>query len=111
MLGSWFMPFSVYVIRLRNAVLAETKFARRNPAHRLDKPCVYVGSTFHTPEHRYQQHVAGDKACPLVQKYHAGLHLKLTAKSPLFKTREEAEGREAEFAEALRRKGFGVWYG
>lgn len=105
------MPFAVYVIRLTNAVLAEKKFAKRNPARRPDKPCLYVGSTFHTPEYRYQQHVSGEKSCAFVKNYHDGLHRRLTSINQPFETREEAELREAEFAEALRRKGFAVWYG
>lgn len=105
------MPYVVYVIRLKSAVRAERKFARRNPNCRDDKPCLYVGSTVHTPEHRYQQHVAGINSCDFVTKYHDGLHKRLTARNGPFDSREEAETKEAEFAEALRRKGFAVWYG
>ena len=105
------MPFSVYVIKLKREVLAEPKFAKSNPLARSDKPCLYVGSTALTPAKRYEKHLAGIKSNRFVRDYHDGLHQRLTAKSPAYATRPEAEAREAQFAEALRAKRYGVWYG
>ena len=105
------MPYVVYVIKLKDGVRAEPRFAKRNPDARADKPCLYVGSTSLTPEERYEKHRSGIKSNRFVVNYHDGLHARLTAKNPAFASRKEAEAREAAFAESLRAKGYGVWYG
>jgi hypothetical protein len=105
------MPYVVYVIKLKDAVRDVPSFARRNPLARADKPCLYVGSTSLTPEQRYEKHRAGEKSNRFVRDYHDGLHARLTSKSPPYSTRSQAEAREAQFAEALKAKGYGVWYG
>jgi hypothetical protein len=105
------MPYVVYVIKLKDDVRAVPGFAKRNPIARADKPCLYVGSTSLTPEERYEKHRAGVKSNRFVRDYHDGLHSRLTSKSPPYATRPEAEAREAQFAESLRAKGYGVWYG
>ena len=56
------MPCSLYVIELRREVLGEVRFAARNPNHRVDKPCVYVGQTARTPEERLEQPVPATRA-------------------------------------------------
>ena len=105
------MPFTVYVIRLKPEVLQVRGFANANPNHREDKPCLYVGQTWHSPEHRYQQHIEGEHSCDLVERYHAGIRERLTRRNPPYQTREEAMAREAEYTEQLRKKGYAVWYG
>ena len=105
------MPYVVYVIKLKDTVRAVPGFAKRNPLARADKPCLYVGSTSLTAEERYEKHRAGVKSNRFVRDYHDGLHARLTSKSPPYSTRPQAEAREAQLAEALRAKGYGVWYG
>ena len=103
------MPFYVYVIRLRNAVLDERRFARENPNHVAYKPCVYVGSSALVPEHRYQQHLTGKAGSRWVKEYHIGIHKRLTERQPTFSSRVEAQTHEKALAERLRRKGYAVW--
>ncbi|MCA3000605.1 MAG: hypothetical protein ING66_07375 [Rhodocyclaceae bacterium] len=101
--------YRIYVIRLDERVLASKKFSRENPNRNPTKPCVYVGSTFHSPEKRYEQHLTTKLGNSFVRLWHQGLHKQMTAKQPVFLTREEAKAHEAALAERLRRRGFGVW--
>lgn len=92
--------YSVYVIEL-----ADEAGRRVNP----DKPCVYVGQTGHTPEHRFTQHMSGKTASKRVTKYDIPLRPRLYASwNPLF-SREEALQAEARLSERLRRRGFTVF--
>lgn len=54
--------YNVYAIELSRDVLQHSRFVGANPFMRADKPCVYVGSTYLTPEQRYQQHLDGYKS-------------------------------------------------
>lgn len=103
------MPFSVYVILLKMAVLQVKKFAKANPNHIPSKPCVYVGSTALTPEQRYQRQLTGKTGNKYVKEFHDGLHKKLTNKQPKYATRREAEFAEFVLAMKLRKKGYAVW--
>ena len=106
------MPYSVYVIRLDETVWKEKAFQAKNPNRRMDKPCFYVGSTAHTPEKRYEQHCqAGRLSNRFVRKYHLCLDLKRTSRHGTFDDRGKAEKTEKAYAEQLRAKGFGIWYG
>ena len=105
------MPYSLYVVELRRAVLGESRFAARNPGHRGDKPCVYVGQTALTPEARFEQHRAGYKSNRYAHRYGVRLRRKLTTNRGPFETREEALRAEEALAESLRRKGYAVWSG
>ena len=105
------MPYTVYVIRLKPEVLQEPGFRNQNPNYEEGKACLYVGQTWHPPKHRYQQHINGVRSCNYVEKYHWGIHKRLTGKNPTYETRAEAEAREAEYAKELREKGYAVWYG
>ena len=100
---------NLYVIGLDEAVLEDPRFKRENPGYRQGKPCVYVGVTSLDPEERYRQHKAGEKAGRgYVTKY--GLYLmprKYQRLNP--GSSREAEEKERDLAEALRRKGYGVW--
>ena len=44
----------------------------RNPNRRLDKPCLYVGYTVHTPEERFAQHKNGVHDAPIVRAFEEG---------------------------------------
>ncbi len=103
------MPYSLYVIELAPEVIAEGRFAKANPEHRVDKPCVYVGQTALTPEERFAQHCAGHKSNRYAKRYGVKLRPKLAANRGPFATREEAERAEAALAERLRRRGYAVW--
>ena len=103
------MPFSVYVIRLRNSVLKKGRFARANPNHIASKPCVYVGSTALTPEERYERQLHGNAGSLWVREFHIGLHKRLTDKQPKYATRNDAELAEFLLAMRLRSKGYAVW--
>lgn len=103
------MPYHVYVIRLKTESLQKKKMMKANPGHLPHKPCVYVGSTWHSPETRYQKHLTTKKGSQMVKEFHLSLHKRLTAKQPVFATRIEAETHEQWLAERLRRKGYAVW--
>ncbi|MXV95684.1 MAG: hypothetical protein F4Y07_10295 [Gemmatimonadetes bacterium] len=100
---------NLYVIRLDDAVLEDSKFRKENPGYEPGKPCVYVGVTSHTPEERFAQHTRGDKAGKgYVTKY--GRYLmkrQYEHRNPV--ATAEAEDKERALAESLRRKGFAVW--
>jgi predicted GIY-YIG superfamily endonuclease len=99
------------VIELRREVLGEARFAARNPDHRADKPCVYVGQTARTPEERLKQHRAGHKSNRYAHRYGVRLREKLTANRGPFGTRAEALQAESALADNLRRRGYAVWSG
>jgi len=101
--------YSIYVVRLDEGVLTKKKFRKANPGYAEGKPCYYVGMTSQTPEERFVQHKSKHRAAAKwVHKY--GLHLaKKKFKNIPLLSREEAIEREVSHAEALRRKGFGVW--
>jgi hypothetical protein len=103
--------FTVYVIELDRAVMECRKFRAANPAWRLDKPCVYVGSTALSPEERFEQHCAGYKSNRYAHKFGVRLRPMLYRYFQGFETREEAEEAEAHRAESLREGGYAVWYG
>ena len=100
---------NLYVIRLDEAVLEDSKFRNENPEYRPGKPCVYVGVTSLTPEERFAQHQRGEMAGKgYVTKY--GQYLmrrRYEHRNPVVPA--EAEDKERELAESLRRKGFAVW--
>jgi hypothetical protein len=103
--------YNVYVIELSRDVLKHNKFVDANPYMRADKPCVYVGSTYLTPEKRYEQHLRGYKSNRFVREYAIQLKPRLYANWQSYETRDEAEAAEVKRAEGLRRKGYAVWYG
>jgi len=103
--------YNLYVIELNREVLLERGFQEANPALRDDKPCVYVGSTAHTPEERFAQHLAGYKANRYARRYGVALRPRLYRNYQSFETRALAEKAEGRLAERLRKRGYGVWYG
>ena len=99
---------NVYIVELDPQVLTSGRFRAANPGYRDGKMCLYVGMTGLTPEERFQNHKRGYKANSFVQRY--GLHLLpelYTKLNPM--PYAEAARKEEELAEALRRRGFGVW--
>lgn len=100
---------NLYVIRLDDAVLENPKFREENPRYEPGRPCVYVGVTSLTPEERFAQHQRGEMAGKgYVTKY--GQYLMRRQYEHRYPVASaEAEDKERELAEFLRRKGFAVW--
>ena len=103
--------FCVYIIELNPAVRSNSAFRKRNPDARVDRPCVYVGSTYLDPQVRFEQHKAGVKANRFARKY--GVRLRRSRMRFLkgYKTRALAEAAERRCAERLQSRGYAVWWG
>lgn len=99
---------NVYVIELSKDVLYEARFKKCNPDYRADKPCVYVGMTGLSPDHRFDKHKAGIQSNKFVQIY----GLRLLPELYEFYNPMPYKGAldmEVELAIALRETGYGVW--
>jgi hypothetical protein len=103
--------YNVYVIELSRDVLQHAKFLEANLYLKAGKPCVYVGSTYLTPEERFQQHLDGYKSNRYAHEYAIQLMPRLYRNLQGFETRELAEAAEAKRAQSLRKRGYAVWYG
>jgi hypothetical protein len=103
--------YRVYVIELDPAVRDIRKFRERNPQGRPDRPCVYVGSTWHEPQVRFLQHKSGIKANGYARRFGIRLRWRLMAQRQTYRTRNEALASEQRCAEKLRRRGYWVWQG
>jgi len=103
--------YNVYVIELSSDILQHNKFVEANLYLRADKPCVYVGSTYLTPEERFQQHLDGYKSNRYAREYGVQLRPRLYRDLQGFETREQAEEAEEKRALSLRKRGYAVWYG
>jgi hypothetical protein len=100
--------FLIYVIRLSPEVLRKKKFADENPLYREGQDCFYVGMTGNLPADRFQQHLAGYKACKFVTEF--GLELMPAEYGCINpRTYEDALKLERRVAKRLRREGFAVW--
>jgi hypothetical protein len=104
--------FSVYVIRLDEAVTKDRRFRAANPIAFPSRPsrpsCVYVGATGLSPEERFANHKAGHKANYFAQAYGEGLMPELFAHlNPM--NRQRALATEIALADELRQEGFAVW--
>jgi predicted GIY-YIG superfamily endonuclease len=128
--------FSVYVIRLDEAVAKDRRFRAANPIafptlrqlwakpgipgsgarqsreSRQSRPsrplCVYVGATGLSPEERFANHKAGHKANWYAQKYGEELLSDLFGHlNPM--THQRALATEIALAEELREEGMAVW--
>jgi len=102
---------SLYVILLRDEVwLDHRRFRERNPDYRPNMPCVYVGVSWHEPEKRFEQHMAGGKlSSSIVQKYGVRLlpHLYEHLKPVPEAERKEQEERLALY---LQKRGYAAWW-
>ena len=99
----------VYVILLRNEVLAHKKFKSANPDYGGVSPCVYVGMTGLDPDTRFDKHKAGIKANTYVKLYGERLMPELVAdlKQPM--SFADAKYLEVDVAIKLRELGYAVW--
>ena len=99
---------SVYVIRLRAAVLKNRRFRAANPSYVKCSPCVYVGATGLTPEERFGNHKSGHKANYYASAFGEGLMPELFAHlNPM--THQRALATEIALADELQQEGFAVW--
>jgi len=99
--------YRTYVVQLRQDVMRSRRFRDANPCG--GNECFYVGSTAHDVEHRFAQHMRGEKSNRgWVTQYGEQLRQDL-ATGVEYATRAEAELAEAELAESLRYQGYSVW--
>ena len=107
--------YCVYVVELDKKVLNKKKFIKVNENYKKDKPCVYVGMTFHSPDKRFEHHKnrhkskkGYDTSSFFPREFGIRLidNLCEPEKSLTF---DEAKELEIERARDLREKGYGVW--
>ena len=108
--------YSIYVIRLNDAVLKEKKFKDANPNYIKGKPCSYVGCTKHTIEKRVKEHRSGHTTWTkwhntFVKKYYKHMQPKQYESINPILSLDHKEQRvlEAQLADKLRKKGWGIW--
>ena len=105
------MPYSVYIIELKQKVANVQRFKNRNPGMISGAKCFYVGQTYLDPRERFEQHREGYKANRYVKKYGKWIRWKMFQKYNPISTREKAIEKEEELAMKLQAKGHGVWWG
>jgi hypothetical protein len=100
---------NVYVIELNPKVFSERRFLEKNRGYIPGtKPCVYVGMTGLTPEERFKNHLAGNKANSYVTRYGLRLCPELYGGlNPM--PHDLTKGMESWLAQYLRGQGYGVW--
>ena len=109
------MPYYVYVIELDKEFFKTARARRANPDAKIDKPCIYVGSSSKTPEVRFEEHINGkrNERGPLfsrvVFRYGIRLRPRLYQRYNPMATREEAKLKERELTQRYRRRGYTVW--
>ena len=103
--------YYVYVISLAPEVLQNTRFRRRNPSATGSCECLYVGSSVHPPERRFEQHLNGYKSNRFVERYGVELRPRLYDRYNPIDSRGEAEKLERYVAGRLQSQGYAVWTG
>ena len=95
------------LILLKNAVAKHPSILRLNPKRDPLKPCVYVGMTGISVDHRFENHKNGYKSAWVVRKYGVRLMPELYEHlNPM--PFEAAVQMEADLAEDLRATGYTV---
>jgi hypothetical protein len=98
---------NVYVVLLDPAVGNLRKVRAENRKRKRSQPCVYVGMSGLTPEQRFANHKAGDKAAAVVKRY--GIRLLPELYEHLNPMPFQAAAQmEMDLAEDLRRAGYTV---
>jgi uncharacterized protein DUF3553 len=110
--ATWpFARYNIYVIEMNECVWNESSFRIENPNRSPSKACLYVGMTWHTPQFRFQQHMAGGMlSANYVFSYQQGACLRqdlFESFNPMHK--RLAELMEVERAIQLKGQGYGVW--
>ena len=107
--------YYVYIIELDKEFALTKKAREANPKQNLKKPCIYVGSTWKTPEERFQEHMKGARNLRgpifsrVVYRYGKRLLPKEYKKYNPMNTREEALEMERKLTEKYRKQGYTVW--
>lgn len=73
--------------------------------------CFYVGSSFQTPDNRFDQHKQGYKSNRYARKFGLKLRPDLYQKYNPIPSRKDALELECYLADRLRKQGYGVWQG
>jgi len=102
--------FFIYIIELDKKVADLKKFRKDNPQYILGNTCVYVGQSSRKPALRFDQHKEGYKSNKYAKKFGLKLRPDLYEKYNPIPTRKDAEEMEAMVGNALRKRGFGVWF-
>ena len=98
---------SVYVILLKSSVAEHPSILRCNPNRDPAKPCLYVGMTGLTVEHRFENHKNGYKSAWTVKQYAIRLMPELYEHlNPM--PFEAAAQMEKDLTEDLRAEGYTV---
>src|SRR5207248_6281056 len=98
---------NVYVILLDDAAAKHPSILRLNPKRDTLKPCVYVGMTGISVDHRFENHKNGYKSAWVVRRYGVRLMPELYEHlNPM--PFEAAVQMEADLAEDLRATGYTV---
>jgi hypothetical protein len=100
--------YSIYVIELSPSVVRNRKFCEANRGFNPFIPCYYVGMTGLSPEKRFANHKKNYKSSRIAHKYGAHLVPEIYERfNPM--SYRKAVRMEKAIAEALRRRGHGVW--
>lgn len=99
---------NIYVIELSPSVVRNKKFCQENRGFNPFLPCYYVGMTGLSPEKRFENHKKHYKSSRIAYKYGTHLVPDIYARfNPM--SYAKAARMEKAMAEALRRRGHGVW--
>lgn len=101
-------PAWLYVIELQPEAAKTMRFRRQNPDFVGDRPCLYVGSSIHEPELRFEQHRTGYKSASLVRRYGVRILREHCRRVRVLDGRS-LQKKEARLAARLRTEGFGVY--
>jgi hypothetical protein len=100
--------YHIYAIRLDDAVLRRRAFLEHNPGYVAGKPCYYIGSSIHPPAVRFEKHKSGVKASRWVRDF--GLWVTAgKCREVELEGRDEPARSERQYADRLRKKGYGIW--
>ena len=111
------LTHNLYVVELSKNVWRENKkFRDANPQYNGVLECLYVGMTSQSPSERFKKHKTGYRTKKgikissfYVEKYGLFLRPSLYSKfNPM--TKSKAVSGEGELANALRKKGYAVWW-
>ena len=102
--------YFVYVIELEKEVMDTREFRAKNPYYIKRRACVYVGQSSRKPILRFEQHKEGYKSNKYAKYYGVKLRPDLYEKYNPIPTRKDAEEIEEMLGNALRKKGYGVWF-
>lgn len=98
----------LYAILLDDAVLESPRFKAANPGYVPGKACYYVGTSIHEPAKRFRMHMDGKRSSRWVRKYGVEVDYRKCHHIEVPNAAERAAA-ESDYAEELRREGYGIW--